>query len=293
MKTVVIALGGNAILKKGEKPDSGIQFRNTKKALEKIFPLIKNNNVVITHGNGPQVGYLLIQQNAPLDVLDAETEGQIGYLIQQNLHNLITKNKLKRSVATVLTQVLVSKKDTSFAKPEKFVGPFYTKKEAEKLKKKFLIKEDVGRGYRRVVPSPKPIEIIESSVIKKMLEDKIIVIAAGGGGIPVVKTKGNKLEGVEAVIDKDLASQCLANSIKAEELIIITDIDGVYINFNKKNQKKLEKVKLKELEKYYKAGEFPRGSMGPKVEATINFLKKGGKKVMIGNVDKRGTEITK
>ncbi len=295
MKTIVIALGGNAILKKGERPIIDIQIANIKKAIERLFPLIKNNKVVITHGNGPQVGYLLMQQNAPLDVLDAETEGQIGYLIQQEIYNLFRAHKIKRGIATVLTQVLVDKKDKIFKNPTKFVGPFYSRDEAEKLKNKFIIKEDIGRGFRRVVPSPKPAEIIESEVIKNLLKQNIIVIAAGGGGIPVIEKNG-KLHGIEAVIDKDLASACLAKSIGAERLIMITDVNGVYLNFKKANQKKLEKVSLKEIKKYYSEGHFPAGNMGPKIEAAIDFISHGGEKVIITDIEdigneKRGTVI--
>ncbi len=294
MKKIVIALGGNAILKKGEKPTTETQAKNTKKALEKLFPAVGKNKVVITHGNGPQVGYLLMQQNAPLDVLDAETEGQIGYLIQQNLQNLFRKNNIKKNIATILTQVLVDDKDESFKNPTKFVGQFYTKKEAKKLKRKFIIKEDFGRGWRRVVPSPKPIEIIESKVIENLLDLGVVVIAAGGGGIPVTDKNGI-LDGVEAVVDKDLASACLANSIKADELWMITDIDKVYLNYRRKGEIGLKKVGLDELKKYFAEGHFPAGSMGPKIEAAIEFLSSGGKRVLITDIwgigRGRGTEI--
>lgn len=287
---LVIALGGNAILKKGEKPAIETQFRNTKNALKKLFPIFKNNKVVITHGNGPQAGYLLLQQEIarekisemPLDVLDAETEGQTGYIIQQELGNLFRKFKINKGIATVLTQVLVDKNDPAFYNPTKFIGPFYTKSEADRLKNKFTIKEDVGRGWRRVVPSPKPIKVIETKVIDDIL-DKAVAIAAGGGGIPVIK-KGDELEGIEAVIDKDLASQCLANSINADLLIMITDIDKVYLNYKKQGQKALGKVKLEDMKRYYKEGHFPAGSMGPKIEAAINFLENGGKKVIITDI---------
>ena len=288
MKTIVIALGGNAILKKGEKATIETQEKNVRKALDALLPVIKKNRVVITHGNGPQVGYLLLKQSSmPLDVLDAETEGQIGYLIQQNLWNLF---KGKREVVTVLTQVLVDKKDKAFRNPNKFVGPFYkTKKIGVNMKK------DPRGGWRRVVPSPKPIKIIESKVIKNLLKNNTITIAAGGGGIPVIKKMG-ELDGVEAVIDKDRASACLANSIGADELIMVTDIDNVYLNYKKKGQKELGKVRLREMKKYYKEGHFPAGSMGPKIEAAINFLENVGKKVIISdidNLDRGGTVIVK
>ena len=285
MKKVVIALGGNAILKKGEESSIARQFENTKNALKPLINVIRNNSIVVSHGNGPQVGQLLLQDsNMPLDVLDAETEGQLGYLIQQSIYNLFRENRIKRNVVSILTQVLVDKKDNAFRNPSKFIGPFYNKKQAELLKKKgFIIKEDIGRGYRRVVASPKPLVIIEADIIRDLLSSNIIVIAAGGGGIPV-NYQNNKLKGVEAVIDKDLASACLANGIKADTFIMITDVDKVYLNFKKKNQKALNKVKLNEIKRYYKEGHFPSGSMGPKIEAAINFLSNNGKNVIITNI---------
>jgi len=285
MKKVVIALGGNAILKKGEESSIARQFENTKNALKPLINVIRNNSIVVSHGNGPQVGQLLLQDsNMPLDVLDAETEGQLGYLIQQSIYNLFRENRIKRNVVSILTQVLVDKKDNAFRNPSKFIGPFYNKKQAELLKKKgFIIKEDIGRGYRRVVASPKPLVIIEADIIRDLLSSNIIVIAAGGGGIPV-NYQNNKLKGVEAVIDKDLASACLANGIKADTFIMITDVDKVYLNFKKKNQKALNKVKLNEIKRYYKEGHFPLGSMGPKIEAAINFLGNNGKNVIITNI---------
>jgi carbamate kinase len=294
-KKIVIALGGNAILRKGERPTVETQIQNTRKALKKIFPIVNKNKVVITHGNGPAVGYLMLQNEMarskvarmPLDVLDAETEGQIGYLIQQNLQNLFRKNKNKRSVVTVLTQVLVDKDDPAFDKPSKFVGPFYTKREAKRLKRKYLIKEDVGRGFRRVVPSPRPIEIIEADTIKKLLKQGAKVIAAGGGGIPVVKENG-MLRGVEAVVDKDLASSNLASTIGASELIILTDIDKVYLNYKKPGQKGIKRIKAKEMLKLFQKGIFPAGSMGPKIQAGLWFLMRGGKKVIITDVKSFG-----
>ena len=285
MKKVVIAIGGNAILKRGEGSSIAKQFKNTQNALKPLINIIKENLIVISHGNGPQVGQLLLQiPNMPLDVLDAETEGQLGYLIQQSLKNLFIENKLNRNVVSILTQVLVDKKDRAFKDPTKFIGPFYNKKQSELLKKKgFIIKADIGRGYRRVVASPRPLMIIESDVIRDLLSKNIVVIAGGGGGIPVCYQK-NKLKGIEAVIDKDLASACLANGIKADLFIMITDVDKVYLNFNKKNQKGLSKTKLNEIKRYYKEGHFPAGNMGPKMEAAINFLNNKGKKVIITNI---------
>lgn len=309
MKKILIALGGNAILKKGEKPSISNQFENTEKALSHIVNIIKRNKVVITHGNGPQVGNILIRVEEalkeaypiPLEVCVAESQGEMGYMIEQTLINLFKKHRISKPVVSILTQVLVDKKDPAFRKPTKPIGPFYTKKQGEVLKRKGLtIVEDAGRGYRRVVPSPKPIKIIEAKVIEKLLNQKIIVIAAGGGGIPVCK-KYNELQGIEAVIDKDLASSCLAKTIKADTLINLTGINKVALNYGKKTQINLSKMTLKEAKKYLKQGHFPPGSMGPKIQAAIEFLTKGGKRVIITSPEKLekalkgkdGTLITK
>lgn len=297
---VVIALGGNAISKKGEGNDFGKQEKRVKKAMSGIYDLVKGNRVVITHGNGPAVGQLLLKQpGVDLDILDAETEGQIGYLIQQNLKNLFLSREKKREVVSLLTQVLVDSKDEGFRKPTKFVGPFYSKAEALRLKRKFVVREDSGRGWRRVVPSPSPIEIVEAGVIRNLMEKGNVVIAAGGGGIPVIR-KGKKLDGVSAVVDKDLASACLANSLKANMLVILTSVDGVYLNFGAKNAERLGQLSLSELQAYYNGGVFTAGSMGPKVLAAIRFLEGGrGRKVIITDVknlkkalsDKAGTVV--
>jgi carbamate kinase len=295
MKTIVIALGGNAILKKGEKPTIKTQEKNTEKALKRLFPFVKNNKVVITHGNGPQAGYLLLKQNVPLDVIDAETEGQIGYLIQQDLLNLFAKENIKKSIVTVLTQVLVDSQDLAFKKPEKFIGPFYTKNQVGKLRRKFKIKKDSNRGYRRVVASPKPVKIVEDKTIQSLLKQNTIVIAAGGGGIPVVISKRG-FEGVEAVVDKDRTSAVLGCSVKAQELWMITDVPYVYLNYGTKKEIVLKKVKLADLKRHFYEGHFPVGNMGPKIEAAIDFLENGGRKVFIGNINgvgKRGTVIVK
>lgn len=274
MSKIVIALGGNAILKKGEKPTIKTQEKNVRRALKSLLPLIRKNQVVITHGNGPQVGYLLMQQKMPLDALGAETGGQIGYLIQQNLHNLLKK----RECVTLITQVLVDSRDGAFRRPEKFVGPFYRNKGS-----RFTMKKDPRGGWRRVVASPKPIRIIEANAINSLLKNGNVVIAVGGGGVPVVERSG-KLDGVEAVIDKDLASACLAKSIKADTLVMVTDIDGAYLNFGKHDEKLIQKANLLEIKRYYAAGHFPAGSMGPKIQAAINFLEGKGKKAVITDI---------
>ena len=297
-KTIVIALGGNAIKKADEKGTAEQQFRNVKTTCKHILEIIKKGyRVVITHGNGPQVGNLLIQQEEakkivppqPLDILGAMTQGQIGYMLQQTLTNYLKKAGLNIPVVTVITQVLVNKDDPDFKDPSKPVGPFYTKKEAEKLvkEKDYIIKKvRPGRkAYRRVVPSPDPIAIIEKDVIKMLVNSGAIVIAAGGGGIPVIK-ENDQLKGVEAVIDKDLASEKLAEIVNADIFLILTDIEKVKLNFGKPNEKDLNKLTITEAEKYLKEGHFLPGSMKPKVIACIRFLKAGGKKAIITALNK-------
>ena len=304
---IVVALGGNAIITSKEEVTYKNLLKNIKKSCKNIIPILKNNQMVITFGNGPEVGYLAKQNEEakvvspmPLDVLGAESQGLIGYLLEEQLLNELRNRKIGKPVVNILTQVLVNEKDKSFKNPSKPIGSFYTLKEAGILVHKgYNVIEDSGRGYRRVVPSPEPIKIIEFETIKKLVKDTI-VIACGGGGIPVVK-KGKKLIGVEAVIDKDKASSCLAKSINAKTLLILTGVDYVYLNYNKKKQKVLKKLNVKEAEKYLNGGQFGKGSMAPKIEAAIDFLKYGGKKVIITSTSKAqkalngkaGTLITK
>jgi len=276
MKIAVIALGGNAILKSNEKGTFQQQLKNINKTVKQLRVFIKKYRIVITHGNGPQVGNLLLQQEKskqkippmPLDVCDAMTQGQIGYFLQMSL-----KNELRKHVTTVVTQILVDKKDPAFKKPTKPIGPYYSRKIFRNM-----IKEE--EGWRKVVPSPKPKKIIEIEGIKNLVKKGVIVIACGGGGIPVVLKKG-KLTGIDAVIDKDYASQKLATALKAEILILLTDIDYVYLNYGEKDQKPLKKITVKQATKYLKEGHFWEGSMKPKIEASIGFLRRGGKKVII------------
>lgn len=303
---IVIALGGNALIKRNQKETYENLLRNVRKTCKSIFKIIKNNKVVITHGNGPEVGNLLLQNEVaskfvpkmPLQILDAETEGLIGYILQAELINELRKKKIKKNVVTIITQVLVSKKDRAFKNPTKFIGPFYTKEQTKRLD--FIIKKDSNRGYRRVVASPNPIKIIESRVVDKLVNSNYVVIACGGGGIPVI-LKNKKLIGVECVVDKDASSSVLGKEIGAELLLILTDVDKVYLNYGKKNMIGLKKLSIKEANKYLELGEFPKGSMGPKIQAAIDFLSKGGKKVIITNIEnlekalngKNGTLITK
>ena len=297
-KTIVIALGGNAIKKADEEGTAQQQLQNVKVTCKHILEIIKRGyRVVITHGNGPQVGNLLIQQEEarklvppqPLDILGAMTQGQIGYMLQQTLTNYLRKEGLNMPVATVITQVLVNKDDPDFNNPSKPVGPFYTRKEAEKLieEKGYVIKKvkPGRRAYRRVVPSPNPIEIIEKDVIKMLVETGAIVIASGGGGIPVINEKG-QLKGVEAVIDKDLAGEKLAEIVNADIFLILTDVEKVKLNFGKPDEKDLDRLTIAEAEKYLEEGHFLPGSMKPKVIACIRFLKAGGEKAIITSLDK-------
>ncbi|RMF55967.1 carbamate kinase [Candidatus Woesearchaeota archaeon] len=311
MTTIVVALGGNALLKKGQKFTIKDSFKNISPALDSIIPLIKKGfNVVITHGNGPQVGNQLIRVEhsinkayyLPLYVCGAQTQGEIGYMIQQCLLNKLKENNIKKNAVCVLTQVLVDKNDLSFKKPTKPIGPFYTKEQLKELgKEDWNLIEDAGRGYRRVVASPKPKEIIEKDIIKKLVESGTIVIAVGGGGIPVYLNEENELRGISAVIDKDLASACLANELKAEMLLILTDVECVFLNYGKENEEKISRINVAQAELYLNQGHFAEGSMKPKVEAAISFLKKGGEKAIITNLEsveealqgEKGTIITK
>jgi len=308
---VVIALGGNALIKRGQKGTSEEQFETTMKSVQDIVRMINEGwDVVITHGNGPQVGSILLQQDVakgavppmPLDVCVAQSQGQIGYMIQQCMLNSLASSNTKKSVASVITQVLVDENDPAFENPTKPVGPVYRYDEALlRLKEGYILTQQRG-GWRIVVPSPDPISILEAEAIKKLIDSGVIVIAAGGGGIPVIRNKkSEKIEGREAVIDKDLASERLATEIGADVLLILTDVDAVYINYGSENQKKLGKVSLKEVEEYYRQGQFPPGSMGPKILAAIRFLENGGKKAIISSIENAwnaiegnaGTQIVK
>ncbi|MDK6804425.1 carbamate kinase [Aerococcus sp. UMB7834] len=280
-RKVVVALGGNAIL--SDDPSAEAQKSALEQTAKYLVQLIANGDeLIITHGNGPQVGNLLLQHIAsdspknpafPLDSLVAMTEGSIGYWLQNALQNELQKNNIDKSVASVVTQVVVDKEDPAFKDPSKPIGPFYTEEEAkaEMEKSDASFKEDAGRGWRKVVASPKPVRIQEIAGIKSLIEAGQVVVAAGGGGIPVVETD-NGLEGVEAVIDKDFASQQLAHEIDADLFIVLTGVDYVYINYNKENQEKLEEVSIDQLQTYIEEDQFAPGSMLPKIEATMAFV---------------------
>ncbi|MFX0015113.1 MAG: carbamate kinase [Promethearchaeota archaeon] len=303
---VVIALGGNAMIKGKQRGTLEEQIENVTETAKQIMKVIPKWRIVITHGNGPQVGNLMLQMEAgshppydrpllTMDVAGAMTQGQIGYLIQNILGNLLVTEgppsrldpEKKIKVATIVTQVVVSRDDPAFQNPTKPVGPFYTKEEADKIKvdhPEFTIIEDAGRGYRRVVPSPDPIEIYEKDQVNVLLETGFILVASGGGGIPVIKNPDGSITGIEAVIDKDLAGERLASNTNAEAFAILTDTDKVYLHYKTPDQKGIDRMTISEVEKYLEEGAFGeklKGSMGPKLKAAIRFLKAGGKKVVI------------
>ncbi len=286
MDTLIVALGGNALIKPGEKGTSKEMKDNLRDPIRQIASLSRDYRIVITHGNGPQVGNLLLQQETsqeiakmPLEILVAETQGQIGFMIESTLDEELMQIGLDKEklFLTVLTYVKVDPEDEAFHNPTKPVGPAYKEKRPGCVK--------TAKGWRRVVPSPKPQKIYQWREIKKLLDDDFIVIACGGGGIPVMKFE-KTLEGVEAVIDKDLASAKLAEQVGADILLIATDVEKVALNFEKPNQRFLDKISVEEAKKYMKEGHFPEGSMGPKIQAVINFLESDGKKAIITSIDK-------
>ena len=297
---IIIALGGSAILIDDASAEA--QQKTLEKTAESISQLVEEDyELIISHGNGPQVGNLLLQQYAadskenpalPLNTLVAMTQGSIGYWLQSALQSVLVKRGINKGVATVLTQVLVDKDDPAFMNPTKPIGPFLTKDEiSSKISDEVFI-EDAGRGWRKVVPSPIPVRIIESEVIQKLVQSNFITIAVGGGGIPVIE-EDSMYKGVEAVIDKDLATAKLAETIQADTLLILTAVDYVYINYNKPNQKKLEQVTVEEMEEYIKENQFAPGSMLPKVEAAMDFVnKRENAKAIITSLDNLKNAMT-
>jgi len=303
---VLIALGGNALIKKGQAGTAEEQFENLSVPMEQIAQLAQDYTLVITHGNGPQVGNLLLQQEScdkvpkmPLEIIGAMTQGQIGYMLESSLDTALMKKGIdaQQYFVTVITYVVVDENDPGFQNPTKPIGPFYSEKEAAGLSCR-LVKTD--KGYRRVVASPKPVAIVERREIKKLIEMGFIVICCGGGGIPVIR-KERKFRGVEAVIDKDRASCVLAREIKTDIFVIATDVRGVGINWGRADQKILGKVRLAQMEEYIDQGQFPAGSMGPKVQAIAEFYKTTGKRGIICRLEdivkaiagEAGTEIVK
>ncbi len=288
---LVIALGGNALIKPGQAGTIPEQLTTLEESLRSVVEMVRQGHrIALTHGNGPQVGNILIRveeargkaYDVPLDVCVAQSQGEMGYLIQRTLSNLLRRSGIARPVATVLTQVIVEPIDPHGHAPPKPIGPFYTAAQAEELKRKgYTLMEDAHRGYRRVVPSPRPIRIVEQEVIATLFESGVIVIAVGGGGIPVVFTEGEMLAGTEAVVDKDLASSLLATALGADRLLDLTAVENVKLYFGTPQERAIERMTLTEARRYLAEGHFAPGSMGPKIEAAIAFLERGGREVII------------
>lgn len=302
IQSAVIAVGGNSLIRAGEKGTIPEQIANARVISKAIVALMKTGlHIVVTHGNGPQVGAQLLRSERAagqvyeqgLDVCVAATQGEIGYILQLALQLELQLAGIRKPVATVLTQVLVRADDPAFKTPTKPIGPFYSQAAAEERIHQFKwdMIEDASRGYRRVVASPIPIEIIEAEVIHSVMDQGFLVIAAGGGGIPVV-CKNGQIHGVEAVIDKDRASVLLATQLSTDLMVFSTDADHVYVNFKQPGQRALTRVSLQELAMYQAAGEFPPGSMGPKIEACVSFLKAGGKEAIITSLENLAQAVT-
>ncbi|OCA88354.1 carbamate kinase [Bacillus sp. FJAT-27225] len=292
---VIVAIGGNSLVKDNGSNSIDDQYEAACETARHIVDMVEEGlNVIVTHGNGPQVGYELRRSeisnetaglpSVPLVNCVADTQGGIGYQIQQALTNELARRGINKKVATVITQVEVSADDPNFLNPTKPVGGFYSFEQAEELKGEhpdWHFIEDSGRGYRRVVPSPKPVDIVEKDVIKSLVEKGYIVIAVGGGGIPVIKSDNGTYHGIDAVIDKDFATSLLAEQVSAETLIITTGVERVCIHFGQPAQKALDQVTIPEMEMFVQEGHFPPGSMLPKIEASLDFLKGGGERVII------------
>lgn len=288
---ILIALGGNALILPGERGYIEEQFRHTDACMKPIADLIaRGAKVVLTHGNGPIVGNILLRNECardfippmPLYICVADSQGGIGAMMGQSLHNHLSMINIKKCVSTVITHVIVDVDDPAFRDPSKPVGPYYPKEDAEKYMdtRGWKMREISGRGWRRLVASPEPKKIVELNAVKAMVEKGIIPIASGGGGIPVIEQDGI-LKGVDAVIDKDLAASLLARGLGIKRLIILTDVDGVYLNYGKYNQQKLDRLSLSEAKRYLSEGQFPPGDMGPKIEAAIEFIEGEGMEVII------------
>lgn len=298
MKKLVIALGGNALQEAGKPATAQAQLEVVEKTSEYIADIVERGyEVIVAHGNGPQVGRIVIQNEVasastpamPFDVCGAMSQGMIGYHIQQGLSKVLRHRGINKNVVTVVTQVVVDKDDPKFKAPSKPIGPFYTEEEAKAIaaEKGYTMKEDAGRGWRRVVASPLPVEIVELDAVKTLNDAGFVVVTVGGGGIPVIRNDAGDLEGVAAVIDKDLASEKLARDMDADALVILTAVEKVSINFKKPDQKDLDRMSAAEAKQYIKEGHFAPGSMLPKIEAALNFVEsKPGRIAIITSLDK-------
>lgn len=309
-KIALIAFGGNAILPNNQRGLQSEQMKNARKAARLMVHVVKKGfDLIIVHGNGPQVGNLLIQMEEAvtkippfsLEVCDAMTEGSMGFMLEKALINELRRNSLDKEVATLVTQVVVDREDQAFENPTKPIGPFYTKYRAQILsrQKKWTMVEDAGRGYRKVVSSPMPIDVVPKRVIRDLVRSGKIVITAGGGGIPVIINGNGVFQGVEAVIDKDHAASLIASEVKADLFVILTNVDRVYLNYGKPDQEALQLISVDQAHAYLEEGQFPAGSMGPKIRAAINFIQNGGNEVLITSantlkaalINRSGTKI--
>lgn len=294
MEKFVIAFGGNALLRNGDVPSFQSQYERAVEAFNGIWEILEENSVVITHGNGPQVGNILLQNEnskgvippMPLHACGSMSMGLIGHIMSLAYDNVRLQRGFSKEPIVIITRTLVSEDDPAFSNPSKPIGPFYTKQEADTLMNdlKWSMKEDSGRGWRRLVPSPAPMDIMERNSIIRLLADGFQPIAVGGGGIPVIRQRG-KLVGVEAVIDKDLASSLLASIIDAHSFMILTDVPFAYTNYGTKDQEKIGRIKFDELQELYNKGFFASGSMGPKIKAAIEFVRKGGQRSIITSIE--------
>lgn len=291
-RLTVLAFGGNAIIRKGQTGNIHTQFANARRVLEGVVDLVvQGSGLIIVHGNGPQVGNELVRSQMaasevpelPLGVLVADTEGGMGYMIQQSLQNVLWRYRIKKPVVTLLTQVVCDRDDPRFGRPTKPVGQFFTEEEAQVLmaERGWVMQEDAGRGWRLVVPSPKPSRIIERKTISMLVDAGIIVIAGGGGGIPIFVEENGDFEGLDAVVDKDFTASLIGRNVGADTLVIATDIQKVSLDFNTERQKNLDLLTVEEAERFLGEGHFLEGSMAPKIEASVEFLKAGGRRVII------------
>ena len=295
MPRVVVALGGNALLRRGDEDSADVMRANARRAAERVAEVAEHGwEIVVTHGNGPQVGRILLQNEAasewvhpmPLDVCGAESQGQIGYLLQVTIGDVFYERGMERPVATVITFARVRPDDPAFENPTKPIGPHYEEAQAKRLAKErgWVVAAESEGKWRRVVPSPRPYSIVEAPVIRQLAESGAIVIAGGGGGVPVIE-EGPRLVGVEAVVDKDLAGAILARDVEAQTFLICTDVEGVYEAYGTPEQKLLDRLSVTDAKRMVEDGTLPAGSMGPKVEAAIEFLEHGGERAIVCALD--------
>ena len=296
-ETLVIAIGGNAILKEGQRGTVEEQFANVSACCGPIVDLYdKGYRIILVHGNGPQVGNILLQVEAAADTVEpqtidlcgAQTQGQLGYMLQRAVHNTFNEKGVDGKITSVVTQVIVDRDDPAFQNPTKPIGPFYTEERAREIQQEnpgAVLKEDAGRGWRRVVASPKPLRIIERDSVRSLLDQGHIVVSGGGGGIPVAM-EGDRYIGVEAVVDKDLVAAIIARDLSADKLVILTGVDQVFVDFGKPTQRPIPRMTAAQARAYMAEGQFPAGSMKPKIEAALGYLESGGKEVVITSIEK-------